>query len=139
MAEIFPGTISAMEEWAFSLRLFSMKYCLISLMHSCSYFILESRFFFYFLSQLTQLVKFTVSRLSFIIIVFLIVSSIFLNLFVFLTWLIKWSLLPVFTYIFSSFCFPSHSLKFNILETSSANTCLLWHLWKHYRTEEYER
>ena len=138
MAEMLPGTISAMEEFMFSFTLFSVKYCLISLMQSWSYLILESRFFFSFLSSLTSLVRLTVSLFNFIMIVFLIVSSIFLNLLVFLTWLIKWSLFPVFTCIFSSFCSPSHSLGFKILDASSANTCLLWHLWKHSRTSEYE-
>ena len=136
MADILPGTISAMEECLFSFINYG-KCCLVFLIEPWSSLIFDCKFFFSFLNSFTSLVRLTVYLLSLIIIVFLIVSSIFLSLFVFTTWLIRWSLLPVLTSIFYSVCLPSYSCKLNIPAAYSENTCLLWHLWKHSSTSIY--
>ena len=70
----------------------------MSSMYCLSYLIFMACFFFYFLSSLTSHVRLTVYRFSFIMIVRRILSSIFLNLFVFTTCFIKWSRLFVFYY-----------------------------------------
>jgi hypothetical protein len=67
----------------------SSMYCLSSL-------ILMAYFFFYFLSSLTSQVRLTVYRLSLIMMVLRMLSSILRNLLVLTTCLIMWSRLLIF-------------------------------------------
>lgn len=84
MTEMLMGTMSVREDK--SLMFYFYWNCpLKSLMDDWRSLIFVLNTFFSFLSSLTSLVKFTVYLFNFTMIVFLIVSSIFLNLFVLTT------------------------------------------------------
>lgn len=134
ITEMFIGTISVREDWFGSLFYFYWNNIVRNyFIHDCKSLILTESTFFYLRSSLTSLVRFTVSLFSLTLIVFLIVSSIFLSLLVLTTWSIRWSLLSTNVYNFYSLLYPFKiSPKLKIFLAFSAKTILELHSWKHY-------
>lgn len=136
ITEMLTGTISVNDDM--SLFYFYCVKPLSSFIRPCKSLILTDKIFFSFLSSLTSLVKLTVYLFSLTMIVFRMVSSILLSLFVLMTWSIRWSLLSTNTSTF--WFFSSLYSKFymaSIFLTLSANINLELLSWKLSNIFEY--